>query len=220
MHTVHLPNEELNRVKYAAVGLMFSVDDYTRDSLTEGLMPTIDAFFDSLEWTTTDSNPKVPEVPYGKLMMHADLDNRWTYKGSVTTPPCDTFVYWNVAKRIFPIKQAHLDQFKSQMARDNLTSNWREIQDVNEHNPKIVSVVKPKEVNSNDLIDIRNTEDGSVILSYNATDGSAAVFNPMMTGDFLSNFTDSEDRAISITTVEGNDLTIPSLVPASSKRLT
>jgi len=56
-----------------------------------------------------------------------DSGDRWTYRGSVTTPPCATLVYWNVIKKVYPISQKHLDLFKKQMKRDNLTTNFREI---------------------------------------------------------------------------------------------
>jgi carbonic anhydrase len=37
-------------------------------------------------------------------MMMVDMDDRWVYRGSVTTPPCTTQVYWNVLRTIYPIK--------------------------------------------------------------------------------------------------------------------
>jgi hypothetical protein len=40
-----------------------------------------------MKWTD-NSDPLVPLVSYGELMMMVDFENRWTYKGSVTTPPC------------------------------------------------------------------------------------------------------------------------------------
>jgi len=53
----------------------------------------IDEFFEALQWDKTSAKdsetaPLVEKVPYGKLMMMFDMRNRWTYKGSVTTPPC------------------------------------------------------------------------------------------------------------------------------------
>ena len=68
------------------------------------MVNTIDEFFESMQWDETTKNPKVNLVRYGDLMMMAQMKNRWVYKGSVTTPPCDTFVYWNVLKRVYPIK--------------------------------------------------------------------------------------------------------------------
>lgn len=52
---------------------------------------------------------------YGNLMQLVDNNNRWVYKGSVTTPPCARFVYWNVLSTIYPISRRHLDLFKAQL---------------------------------------------------------------------------------------------------------
>jgi len=50
-------------------------------------------------------------------MMFADMQNRWTYRGSVTTPPCAVAVYWNVLTTVYPVKQKYVDQFKKQLAK-------------------------------------------------------------------------------------------------------
>ena len=57
---------------------------------------------------------------------------RWIYKGSMTTPPCDRFVYWNVIDRVFPIKKEHVDLYKAKLAAigvktEGKNGNWREI---------------------------------------------------------------------------------------------
>lgn len=101
-------------VKYAAMGIMFSVDDYNVE-LEEDEIEVIDRFFDELHWTEQNLNPKVAEVPYGQLMMMVNMWDRWVYKGSVTTPPCDEYVYWNVLRTVYPMKQKNLDLFKQQM---------------------------------------------------------------------------------------------------------
>ena len=63
-------------------------------------------------------NPTSPMINYGELIMSVDTDNRWVYKGSVTTPPCAQTVYWNVVNKVYPIKQKHLDFYKnSQLTR-------------------------------------------------------------------------------------------------------
>ena len=130
----------------------------------------------------------MPEVPYGQLMMMADMDNRWVYKGSVTTPPCDTFVYWNVVQRVFPIKQAHLDQFMIQLGRGDLQDigNYRETQKLDEHDPYIVTTSKTvkADINLNDELLVTNNEDGTISVAYNADDGSSASFNPKNDGTF------------------------------------
>ena len=114
------------------MGLMFSVNDYTRE-MESWEQEIIDRFFASMSWETVgeiekdaegndvkvkdaDGNDtdelkmakkntvEVAEVPYGDLMMMVDMDNRYTYKGSVTTPPCAQNVYWNVLRTVYPIK--------------------------------------------------------------------------------------------------------------------
>jgi hypothetical protein len=146
MHTVHLAYSEKNSVFAAAMGVFFSVEGYNQQ-VTADQVTLIDKFFDSLEWGTTDKNPKVAEIPYGQLMHSLNMRERWTYKGSVTTPPCKTAVYWNVLRTVYPIKQKHLDQFKAQLARNTEqkpktlaeTGNWRVIQKTTAaHNAQIV----------------------------------------------------------------------------------
>ena len=52
---------------------------------------------------------------YGNLMQLVDNNNRWVYLGSVTTPPCAKYVYWNLLSTIYPISKRHLDLFKAQL---------------------------------------------------------------------------------------------------------
>ena len=63
------------------------------------------------------------------------MNNRWIYKGSVTTSPCAKEVYWNVLRTIYPIKDKHLQQFNTQLAKGdegtNTNGNLREIQELN-----------------------------------------------------------------------------------------
>jgi carbonic anhydrase len=54
-------------------------------------------------------------IIYGDLMKLVDSQNRWIYKGSVTTPPCGRFVYWNVLSTVYPISKKHMAQFKEQL---------------------------------------------------------------------------------------------------------
>lgn len=199
MHTVHLPNDPAQGgVKYAAMGLFFSVDDYTQEGVTDAMVATIDKFFDSLAWTQFQANPIVAEVPYGELMMMVDMDNRWTYKGSVTTPPCDTFVYWNVLRRVHPIKRKHLELFKGQLERGGLemTGNYREVQPLNLHDPYVIATEEKSyiDINLNDKLVIKNQHDGSVSVQYNSTDGSNTAFNPKLDGTFEVTYSDIDKR--------------------------
>lgn len=142
MHTVHLAVDKKSDFIAAAMGIMFSVNNPT-PGISQSDIDIIDEFFESLNWDKIQKDhPLVEKVPYGKLMMMFDMRNRWTYKGSVTTPPCAQNVYWNVLRTIYPIKQKHLDMFKSQLARqeglDN-TGNWRVILPLTkDHNPVVL----------------------------------------------------------------------------------
>lgn len=145
MHTVHLAQTVENDFKYAAMGLMFSVNDYNA-KLSYAEQKIIDTFFETLD-LSNQNDPKVNLVTYGDLMMMADMNNRWVYKGSVTTPPCDTFVYWNVLTTVYPISQKHLDLYKAQLQRGENgqlanRGNWRLIQPVDLHNVIRVSDTK------------------------------------------------------------------------------
>jgi hypothetical protein len=137
MHTVHLPYDgskivtAKNGFVAAAMGLMFSVDKPSR-TFEDWEIKIIDDFFESMSWETlTGKSITVPLVSYGKLMMFVDMQNRWTYRGSVTTPPCAVAVYWNVLTTIYPIKQKYVDQFKKQLAKVkdlDKVGNYRMIQ--------------------------------------------------------------------------------------------
>jgi len=115
MHTVHYPVGEVkNGFIASAVGIMFSTysDKDKHSRYDEKEVSIINAFFESLEWTPGSATPKVvDEVKYGDLMNMVDMNNRWTYKGSVTTPPCAQNVYWNVLRTVYPIKDRHFEQF-------------------------------------------------------------------------------------------------------------
>ena len=113
MHTVHLPPEGKNDCMAAAMGIMFSVEDYTAD-LSETQLAVINAFFDGLSWDET-GEVTADLILYGDLMEMVDSNNRWIYKGSVTTPPCATYVYWNVMSTIYPVTKKHLELFKTQL---------------------------------------------------------------------------------------------------------
>ena len=140
MHTVHVADKEINGVKYAAMGIIFDVNDHTAE-FTDEQKKIIDEFFDSLEMNDATGEIKVSEVSYGKLMMMVDNKNRWVYKGSVTTPPCATYVYWNVLREVYPISDKHLQQYLAQLDRVQglrSTGNWRAIQKLDKQDPKIL----------------------------------------------------------------------------------
>lgn len=104
-------------------------------------MRYVDPLFDSL--LLDKENPKTYNVPIGKLLNALENYSRFTYRGSLTTPPCSETLNWNVINYVFPISQKHLDQFRNQLTwqknyRLDLVGNYRVINDYNEHEPIIV----------------------------------------------------------------------------------
>ena len=48
MHTVHLANEVIGAVKYAAMGIFFSENEFTRQGLTLEMINSVDKFFETM----------------------------------------------------------------------------------------------------------------------------------------------------------------------------
>lgn len=124
-----------------AVAILFDVKRYTA-KLTDDQYEIIDNFFDSVGWDVM-GDTEVDAVPFGDLMMMVDMSSRWVYKGSHGMPPCNRYIYYNVLNTIYPIKQKHLDLFYNQLKRgkNNLheTGNWREVNDLDLHNPSFIT---------------------------------------------------------------------------------
>ena len=122
IQTIHKPattsenTEAVETFPFAGVSILFSNTSATAD-LTEAEVQIIDTFFQSLQWdklyTDEGADPVADLVTYGNLMQLVDFNNRWAYKGSLTTPPCTSFVYWNVLSTVYPIKAEHLELFKN-----------------------------------------------------------------------------------------------------------
>ena len=78
-------------------------------------------------------------------MQYIDASSRWTYDGSLTTPPYTPNVQWNVVTRVFPIKKKHLELFDKMLDRAVAEipdeGNFREIQPTTDkHNVRLVGV--------------------------------------------------------------------------------
>jgi carbonic anhydrase len=126
LHVLHLPNEKEHtseeheqelggRFKYAVQAYLFEAREDAPDWMADEV---IDPMFDSLNWNVTDSNSTVQEVLIGDFLQKANTNDRFVYEGSLTTPPCTTSIYWNVASTVYPIKPRHLEQFKQQLGRN------------------------------------------------------------------------------------------------------
>jgi len=65
----------------------------------------------------TEGEPEVEQIGLGALLKIVDFEDRWVYKGTETFPPCEEYVYWNIPRRIFPIKIEEFERFKKLMAK-------------------------------------------------------------------------------------------------------
>jgi carbonic anhydrase len=102
MHVVHFPKEAKAGLIASAVGIIFDTK-FSDPSISNTTVAIIDRFFDAMRLDQTN-DPVVPEIPFGDLMAAIDTNNRWVYKGSLTTPPCSKLIYWNVVGKVYPIK--------------------------------------------------------------------------------------------------------------------
>lgn len=145
MHVVHLPNDiptafstteaDADEFFAAAMGMMFDVDDYDQ-SVTDDQKHIINTFFDTLDYSG-DGSPVPSFVNLGALLNMADYENRYAFRGSLTTPPCTRNVYFNVMSTIYPIRQSDLDKYNAALNRitdglgsDGGTGNYRKPQPI------------------------------------------------------------------------------------------
>ena len=78
-------------------------------------------------------------------MAMMDYEKRWVYHGSLTTPPCSPFIFWNVMRRVMPIRQDQFDAFKAMLSHHedlvgNVVNN-RNIQPIVSQNVRYVGAM-------------------------------------------------------------------------------
>lgn len=146
MHIVHVGvgSKAQNKNAFAsAMGIIFDTSKGAKvDKATEA---AIDGFFESLKLSNSNKSNALNEVKLANMMKYADLQNRWAYKGSLTTPPCTKTVFFNVLRTVWPMKKAHLEQFRTMMLKhgkgaffQKADGNHRVVQPVNTQNPVII----------------------------------------------------------------------------------
>ena len=99
MHIVHYPDPDTfegdptlgNEIFAAVIGVLFTTNKDEAAPISNAAQATLETFYESLNnW-----GPDVDWViPLKSLMEILDMENKWTYVGSFTTPPCTTLVYW------------------------------------------------------------------------------------------------------------------------------
>ena len=129
----HLAEEQDNDgIKFAYVSLFFSVEEYDR-TITEAQNNTVRRFFEHLKFNDA-SEPIVDKIGLGQLLKMVNFEDRWVYKGTETFPPCEGLVYWNIPRRIFPIRIDEFARFtklmEKQKTRFGGVGNNRALQDI------------------------------------------------------------------------------------------
>ncbi len=120
--------------------MIFDTIDYDK-SISPELVLIIDRFFDSM-MLDDQSDPIAQEIPFGQLMNMVDTNNRWAYKGSLTTPPCSKTIYFNILTKVYPIKERHVEMFKKHLARvEGLREkgNYRAVQPIDKQDVKLIT---------------------------------------------------------------------------------
>lgn len=172
--------------KVGVLGIMFDTKDYDT-SVSDAAVEAIDKYFDSLAFDKMADLPAYAggdtptlypeEVALGELMSVINTNDRWVYKGSLTTPGCLEGLYWNFVKTVYPIKPHHMAAYRSAMYKHGTHSktasslfekgNWRKERPAGaEHNLKLFKgKPAPKvEVTKDDVDSAANASLAMIIL--------------------------------------------------------
>jgi len=91
----------------SVVSILFTTDGskgLRSADLEDWQIDSINEFFTNMTWTDTSGQVTVPNIGFGDLTMWMDTNNRFMYKGSSTTPPCNKKTLWHVLMTMYPIK--------------------------------------------------------------------------------------------------------------------
>jgi carbonic anhydrase len=101
--------------KLGVVGVIFDTKKYDKDKVSKATIAAIDKFFDNLMYEKIDVTDKkiiADEIALGELMAALNLNDRFVYHGSLTTPPCYENIFFNMLSTVYPIKSYHLEYYK------------------------------------------------------------------------------------------------------------
>jgi len=122
LHLVHVntdPNErnlEIPENKLAVVGILFEPGE--ENKFLKEILKEIKNV------TKKDTNTTIRGLLHPTYALPKGYDTYYTYKGSLTTPPCDETVTWHVLTQTATATPAQLQKF-----RDVMGANYRPIQD-------------------------------------------------------------------------------------------
>ncbi|XP_057339623.1 carbonic anhydrase 9-like isoform X1 [Microplitis mediator] len=131
MHIIHknklyLDIKEAQEHKNGLVvlGIFFQLQDEDNNNLNPILKN-----FQSLKWI--DSDLKMNLSITLKSLLPSDIDTYYTYRGSLTTPPCSEAVTWIIFTNPIPISFRQLNKFRFlSNGEDSLGDNFRKLQDL------------------------------------------------------------------------------------------
>jgi len=104
--------EKIITFDFAIIAMFFDTKDYD-PSFTEEEVQWFYDFFDSLLFEY--HLPTIESFPLDQLMARMDMSNRWIYKGSMTTPDCHRYVYWNIIQQVYPIREDQIQLLKKKL---------------------------------------------------------------------------------------------------------
>ena len=133
MHLVHKSVLPAGGYEIAVMGILFDTAQYTA-VLKDEEKEVLDKFFSCMNWDNTKEDTTTEDVPFQDMLNIFDFENRYEYKGSLTTPPLSTNVHWNVLSTVYPISSEHYMQYLNQLGRNtkqvpllNKTGTYRTI---------------------------------------------------------------------------------------------
>jgi carbonic anhydrase len=72
----------------AVLGVIFDSSEEVLKNAKDYEIETSNELFETLFWNVTEDKREIKELKIGDFLSQVDATTRWTYQGSLTTPPC------------------------------------------------------------------------------------------------------------------------------------
>lgn len=122
LHIVHFPDRAAfdsdptlgSDIFASVIGVLFTANKEEATALSNADQAALENFFESM-LVDSSAADLTWSVAVSNLAALLDTDNKWTYVGSLTTPPCTGDVYWQVLSNVYYIPEDLLWAFWGQM---------------------------------------------------------------------------------------------------------